>query len=115
MSNQTADINDHPAWIFKTERQFQDHVVEMAVSLGWDAELIYHTHDSRRSTPGFPDLVMARPPEIIYAELKLKPISQKAGRPTEAQMKWLNALQHCNQRVYVWRPGDLSDIEEVLK
>lgn len=34
------------------EKDFQQRVINLAESLGY---LVYHTHDSRRSQPGFPD------------------------------------------------------------
>ena len=40
-------------------REFMPAVVELAKRFGW---LLYHTHNSRRSASGFPDLVMVRPP-----------------------------------------------------
>lgn len=51
-----------------TEAQFQARVVEIARANGFKVprkdslarplDLIYHAHDSRRSVPGFPDLVL---------------------------------------------------------
>ena len=35
------------------EKKFQSQVVRIAKVFGW---LCYHTYDSRRSEPGFPDL-----------------------------------------------------------
>ena len=40
-----------------TEKKFQAAVLQIANMYGW---LAYHTHDSRRSAPGFPDLVLVR-------------------------------------------------------
>lgn len=42
-------------------------VVDAARLNGW---LVYHTHDSRRSAEGFPDLVMLRLSRMVVAELK---------------------------------------------
>ena len=41
-------------------------VVDLARTLGWR---VYHTYDSRRSQPGFPDLVLVRE-RILFLELK---------------------------------------------
>ncbi|MCC6312227.1 MAG: hypothetical protein IT345_15125, partial [Trueperaceae bacterium] len=49
------------------ERDFQALVVQLARLRGWR---VYHTFDSRRSPAGFPDLVLARPPRLVIAELK---------------------------------------------
>jgi hypothetical protein len=51
-----------------TEKQLQGAVVELAKRLGY---LVYHTFDSRRSNPGWPDLVLCKPPRLIFAELKV--------------------------------------------
>ena len=39
----------------QTEDQWQSAVIEYARLMGW---LVYHTHDSRHSEKGFPDLVL---------------------------------------------------------
>ena len=78
------------------------------VLFGW---LCYHTHDSRRSEPGFPDIVMVRPPSVLFAELKTD-----TGRVTPAQRMWLEALGRCpGIEAYVWRPSDFDAIVERLK
>ena len=48
-----------------TEDRWQALVVLEARARGWR---VYHTHDSRRSAAGFPDLVLVRPPRVVFAE-----------------------------------------------
>lgn len=95
-----------------SERDFQDRVVELARLRRW---LVYHTHDSRRSDPGFPDLVMVRGGVLVFAELKTE-----KGRLTRDQQKWLHELDRTSAatarvvQVYGWRPSDWPHIVEVL-
>lgn len=90
-----------------SEKRFQEQVIQLANLSGW---LCYHTHDSRRSAPGFPDLVLVRPPEIIFAELKTE-----EGRVRPEQRAWLEALGACpGVEVRVWRPAAWREIAEVL-
>ncbi|MBD8019374.1 VRR-NUC domain-containing protein [Brevibacterium gallinarum] len=81
-----------------SEKQFQNHVVALAHRLGW---LVYHTFDSRRSAPGFPDLVMVRD-RVIFRELKAS-----NGVVTPAQQTWLRALQVAGIDAGVWKPANL--------
>jgi hypothetical protein len=84
------------------ERDLQAAVIGAAITLGW---MYYHTHDSRRSPEGFPDLVLVKDERIIYAELK-----RQRGKATEKQQKWLAALTATGKaEVYLWRPSDLLD------
>lgn len=89
-----------------TERAWQAQVEAIARTAGW---LVYHTHDSRRSVPGFPDLVLVCGPRLIFAELK----TQK-GRITPDQQRWLDALTAASVEVYVWRPADNDDVVATL-
>lgn len=59
---------------------------------------------------GWPDLVLCKPPKLIYAELK-----SETGRLTPQQRVWLTMLGECGQEWYVWRPRDMDDIAEVLE
>ena len=83
------------------EATLQSHVTGFAQSLGY---LCYHTHDSRRSQPGFPDLVMVRAitGRLIFAELKTE-----RGKQSAEQREWERALKASGQgEVYLWRPSD---------
>lgn len=92
-----------------TEKQLQGVVVQLARLNGW---LAYHTFDSRRSEPGFPDLVLVRGVRILYRELKTE-----KGRVTVPQQAWLDALAAAWADVAVWRPAQWHDgtIERELK
>lgn len=64
----------------------------------------YHTHDSRRSEPGFPDLVICGDRGVLYRELKTT-----KGRLTGPQNYWLERLRRAGQDAAVWRPEQLLD------
>lgn len=91
----------------QSERAFQAAVVRYATLMGWTT---YHTHDSRRSDPGFPDLVLIRRPRVVFAELKAE-----RGRLRLAQLFWIEELRACGQAAYVWRPSQWREIERVLR
>lgn len=98
-----------------SERQLLEAVRNYAQLLGW---LCYHTYDSRRSEPGFPDLVLVRGGRLIFAELKAE-----GKYPSRGQKKWLAELGDVarysmgNVAVEVWRPSDwlAGRIEEKLR
>ncbi len=102
---------------FRNEEAFQQWVINAAVQLGWNRELIYHTRDSRKSTKGFPDLCMVqatlgKKSRLLFAELKMP-----EGKMTHAQSNWqmvLRSLELPEVEVYVWRPADMDTILEVL-
>lgn len=100
-----SDLEDKLAKI--TEKQFSQQVADVAKTFGW---LVYRTWNSQHSPKGFPDLCMVKGPLIIFAELK-----SKKGKTTPAQEQWLNALEYTPADVYLWRPGDLEEIIEVLR
>ena len=85
-----------------TERDLQAAIVELARTIGW---MVYHPYDSRRSTPGYPDLTMVHPRTgaILFAELKTE-----TGKVTDEQDQWLRALA-VRGLAFVWRPEHLTD------
>ena len=81
-----------------SEREFQQKVIGLAERHGWR---VYHTFDSRRSAPGWPDLSIARPGQLILAELKTD-----AGKLRPEQAEWLELLRTVEGiRVRLWRPS----------
>ncbi|HEY3492176.1 MAG TPA: VRR-NUC domain-containing protein [Solirubrobacterales bacterium] len=92
-----------------TEKEFLECVVALAAFGGW--RLVYHTHRSDRSQPGFPDLVLVRPQhgELVFAELK-----SERGRLSPAQQEWLDGLRRAGQEAYLWRPSDMDEIQARL-
>lgn len=70
----------------------------------------YHTLRSKGSEPGFPDLVLVRPPRLIFAELK-----SDRGRLSRAQREWRADLEACGVEAYTWRPSERSHIEAILR
>lgn len=86
-----------------TERELQNTIIEAAKLAGY---LCYHTHDSRRSQPGFPDLILIRDGELYALELKTE-----KGKVSDAQLDWLSAFQLVTTSTgLVVRPDDLDNI-----
>ncbi|MGW9825080.1 VRR-NUC domain-containing protein [Brevibacterium pityocampae] len=91
-----------------SEKQFQEHVIALAHRLGW---LVYHPFDSRRSAPGFPDLVLVRE-RTLFRELK-----SATGVLSPPQRTWLAALRTSGADADVWKPEHLMSgvIERELR
>ena len=95
-----------------SEKAFQQAIMRLAKQHSW---LVYHTHDSRKSPAGYPDLTLARlpgkvhPGQLVIAELKVD------APLTIEQEVWLATLSHVTHtRTYLWKPDDLPLIREVL-
>lgn len=95
-----------------TENALQDTVTSALTTCGW---WWYHTHDSRRSTSGFPDVFAVRGDRMLFAELK-----SQAGVVSPRQRAVLALLRTVADRVnaatgrptitvVVWRPIDLDE------
>ena len=91
------------------EKQLQQAIVDYAKARGFMA---YHTYDSRKSTPGFPDLVLIRRERLVAAELKVG-----KNKPTKAQLDWLEAFAGAGAETYVWYDTDWLDgtVERLLR
>lgn len=92
-----------------SEKVFQQHVEQFFRMNGW---LVYHSYDSRRSAPGFPDLCLVppekKPGKAMFAELKIG-----KNKATGAQMMWLDRLRKGGNRAYLWTPDSWDEIRRV--
>jgi hypothetical protein len=90
-----------------TEEQWQGLVEDLARYCGFRT---FHDRDSRGNNPGLPDLLLIRPPRIIFAELK----TQK-GRVRTEQTWWAADLRACPGVEYaLWRPSDWQAVLAAL-
>lgn len=106
-----------------SERELQDAVIELAQTLGWrvahfrparvkrGGREIYETPVSADGR-GFPDLVMARGPRVVIAELK-----SSTGKLRPDQELWVAAFRQTSIETFVWEPSRWLDgtIEQVLR
>lgn len=97
-----------------TEKAFQDLIVQLAQWCGWRT---YHTHDSRRSDAGWPDLVLVR--ERTESEsrghlLLFRELKARRGRITPEQQLWGRLLLGAGASWAIWKPDDWDLIVETL-
>lgn len=102
-----------------TEDELLTAVVQWADLRGW---LIHHDRRSdlarQQGDAGFPDLVLARHPRVLFVELK-----SETGQLRREQMAWILAIagQRPDERlpghpeIFVWRPSDLDRAIETLR
>jgi hypothetical protein len=94
------------------EEQLQNLIVEACNLLHLRT---YHTYDSRRSNPGWPDMVIVGPRGMIIRELKTE-----KGKVSHDQEQWLCDLAAVGLDVGVWRPSDwpdtvMAELQQVAK
>ena len=80
-----------------TEKQLQEVVRQACKAIGL---LHYHTHDARRSEPGFPDCVIVGT-HVIFAELKTE-----KGKLSADQKVWRDRILDAGGDWHLWRPSD---------
>jgi len=85
----------HHPWT-PTEAEMTDLFCELADKLNWSPR--YHTHDSRRSVPGFPDWVLIHRGQrrILFVELK-----GFGGFATDEQRAFLAAINDAGGEAYL--------------
>lgn len=97
-------VPDTPGW---SEAEFQSEVIEKLLKPNkwrW-----YHTHNSRRSVAGYPDLTCVRE-RVVFIELKTE-----EGVESADQLNWIDDLKRAGAEVYVFRPSQWWEIAEILK
>jgi hypothetical protein len=101
----------------QSEDRFLGQVLTLAKLLGWRV-VHFRPGRTRRgwATPvqgdglGFPDLLFLRAKTCFVAELK-----RAGGKPTEAQVEWLEAFRAADIAAYLWTPDAWPEIERVLQ
>jgi hypothetical protein len=105
----------------QSEKSFQRQVIDLAHLHGWTVAHFRPAmdRDGRWKTPvqadgaGFPDLVLVRPPRIIFVELK-----RDGAKLTDLQNKWADMLLACCERgnvdYFLWRPNIWDNIVATL-
>jgi hypothetical protein len=88
------------AYEVMTEKELDRHVRRLCTDLGL---LRYHPMDSRGSSSGYPDLTVAGPNGVIFAELK-----SAVGKLRPDQVTWRDQLLTAGARWHLWRPADLA-------
>ena len=91
----------------QSEAEFQSQVRALCRFYGLT---VYHTHNSQRSDPGFPDLVIVGRRGVLFRELKTE-----TGRVKPMQRHWIDVLRLAGQDADVWRPSDLERIKLELR
>lgn len=105
------------------ERQTEERSLRVLVTAARRrGYLAYHTYDTRiacRSCGripdvpargrGFPDLVIAKAPRVLFLELK-----GPAGRVTADQQLWIDELRNCGQDARVVRPADVGALVDLI-
>jgi hypothetical protein len=100
-----------------TEAAFTAQVIGYARLMGWRSAHFRPGMNARGQWmtavqgdgAGFPDLILARGPRLVVAELKVG-----RNKPTAEQKKWLAAFEAAGVPAYTWRPADWPEIEDVL-
>lgn len=93
-----------------TEKEFRQQVIDLAKLLGYR---VYFTWTSIHSPRGMLDLILchANSRRLIFAELK-----SETGKVSSYQQDWIDDLSCIpGVEVYVWRPGDIENIVNILR
>jgi hypothetical protein len=96
-------VRPHP----QLEVPFMQQVLEFLRLCGF---LAYHTKDSRKSAPGFPDIIALKGERQLVIETK-----RVGEEPDSEQERWLGAYADVGAEVYVFTPDDWAEIERVVK
>jgi hypothetical protein len=89
-----------------SEKKFQAHVARLAESHEWE---VFHVFDSRRSKPGFPDLLMIKGSRLLVCELKVG-----KNTTTADQDKWLALFRTVGAEAFRWYPADWPALVSTL-
>jgi hypothetical protein len=104
---QAAVTAQQMVWTYDSETEWRSYVMEAARFAGWS---VFYWPDSRRTTPGWPDIALLRVPDFLLVELKTN-----NGKLTRQQQLTISELQASGIHVEVWRPVDEAHVMRYLK
>lgn len=87
--------------------EWQGFVASFATFEDWS---VYVNATPKDAAPGFPNLVLVRPPQCVFVLLRTN-----RAEPTKAQQEWLSALAECGVSTVIWRPADWPEVEARLR
>jgi len=92
-----------------TESQLREQIRDLCKTFGWK---FYFTWSSIHSPRGMPDLILCKPPRLVFAELKTE-----KGKVSPHQQEWIDLLNECggNVECYVIRPSQIEWFAGVLR
>lgn len=94
-----------------TERDWQTRVIDAAKLFGWryahfrPARTKNGWTTAMQGHKGFPDLVLVKPPRVVFVELK-----GDQGKLSPDQITWMTQLEAGNVEAYVWRPENWQEV-----
>ena len=107
--------NSGVSYVDELEVHLQQRIIETATLAGW---LVYHTHDSRRSQPNFPDFIAIRDGVLIVFEFKRGEAEVRRMSKTErgrGQRAWIAAFQQVNRvAAAIVSPADEGGVMRLL-
>lgn len=91
-----------------TETQLREQIRDLCKIIGWK---FYFTFNSMHSPKGMTDLILCKPPRILFVELKREGQNLKPD-----QEVWRDLLLQCpGVEWYLVRPADIEWFTEVLR
>lgn len=92
-----------------TEPAFQRTIIENAQVYGWIRS--YHTHNSMRSNPGYPDLTLHHPEHgALWLEVK-----GAKGEVRLNQVAYVQDIRICGLHAYIVFPQDIQIVDALLR
>lgn len=96
-------------YTYTTEKQLREQVRDLCKKLGW---MFYFTWTSIHSPRGMPDLILVKPPRVLFVELKTE-----KGELSDYQKTWTDVLGRCggNVECYILKPSGIDEFVQIMR
>jgi VRR-NUC domain len=100
--------NAMPITELRTITREADYQNQIILLLRWMGYHVYHTYDSRKSEPGFPDLIALKPGKrALVLEVKTE-----HGRVSVDQRNWISWFRAAGIKAEIVRPSDWPEVSK---